>query len=205
MFITNDYPHGFVIEDSLGKIHWLITDRNWAGMAIAPEFIRANIIGEVEFIEIEKVLICEREYIQASFDGEIKIPYASEVYKFANISNFSITLVDDDLVEYEDYGYRLLVEFDYGITKINKLDFTLKDENDVTFSIDIITKVNDKNYIFETSNFNDASGDLTLSFTTGYTKGEADQDIGDFSTTFAPINLVPTGGGVPKVEVIYNE
>ena len=107
MFITNDYRMGFVIEDSLGKIHWLITDRNWAGMAIAPEFIRANIIGEVEFIEIEKVLICEREYIQASFDGEIKIPYASEVYKFANISNFSITLVDDDLVEYEDDGYRL--------------------------------------------------------------------------------------------------
>ena len=42
LFITNDYRMGFVIEDSTGKIHLYVTERAWAGMAIAPEKIYAN-------------------------------------------------------------------------------------------------------------------------------------------------------------------
>lgn len=40
MFITNDFRMGFTIEDSLGNIHWMVTEKNWAGMAVAAETIK---------------------------------------------------------------------------------------------------------------------------------------------------------------------
>lgn len=43
LFITNDYRIGFAVEDNLGQIHWLITDRNWSGMAITPDIISASV------------------------------------------------------------------------------------------------------------------------------------------------------------------
>ena len=42
MFITNDFRMGFTIEDTIGSIHWLVTERNWAGMAIASETIKPH-------------------------------------------------------------------------------------------------------------------------------------------------------------------
>lgn len=43
LFITNDYRMGFAVEDNLGQIHWLITDRNWSGMAITPDTIATSL------------------------------------------------------------------------------------------------------------------------------------------------------------------
>lgn len=43
LFITNDYRMGFIIEDSLGQIHWLVTPRNWGGMASPAENINTGI------------------------------------------------------------------------------------------------------------------------------------------------------------------
>lgn len=43
LFITNDYRMGFIIEDNLGKIHWLVTNRNWGGMASPVENINTGI------------------------------------------------------------------------------------------------------------------------------------------------------------------
>ena len=54
MFITNDYRMGFMIEDSLGQIHWLVTPRNWAGMAIVADTLMvAPATLEVDLIPIE--------------------------------------------------------------------------------------------------------------------------------------------------------
>jgi hypothetical protein len=43
LFITNDYRMGFVIEDSLGQVHWLVTPRNWGGMASPAEHLATSI------------------------------------------------------------------------------------------------------------------------------------------------------------------
>lgn len=43
LFITNDYRMGFVIEDNLGQVHWLVTPRNWGGMASPAEYLAASI------------------------------------------------------------------------------------------------------------------------------------------------------------------
>lgn len=53
MFITNDFRMGFTIEDSLGNIHWMVTERNWAGMAITTETIKPYLEkSKTELIEI---------------------------------------------------------------------------------------------------------------------------------------------------------
>lgn len=43
LFITNDYRMGFIIEDNTSKIHWLVTVRNWGGMASPAESIVTSI------------------------------------------------------------------------------------------------------------------------------------------------------------------
>ncbi len=43
LFITNDYRMGFVIEDNLGQVHWLVTPRNWGGMASPAEHLATSI------------------------------------------------------------------------------------------------------------------------------------------------------------------
>lgn len=43
MFVTNDYRTAFIVEDSLGKIHWFITERNWAGMASPTDKLETGI------------------------------------------------------------------------------------------------------------------------------------------------------------------
>lgn len=53
MFITNDYRLGFIVEDSIGSIRWAITTRSWAGMAIAPEKLYANMSATIDFIPLE--------------------------------------------------------------------------------------------------------------------------------------------------------
>ena len=46
---------GFVIEDSTGKFfHLYVTERAWAGMAIAPEFVSAKVGGSIELIPDRK-------------------------------------------------------------------------------------------------------------------------------------------------------
>lgn len=50
LFITNDYRTGFIIEDSAGIIHWAITDRNWAGMAIGAETLTANPVSALAIL-----------------------------------------------------------------------------------------------------------------------------------------------------------
>ena len=40
-----------LLEDSIGDIYWFITDRDWAGMAIAPEFIRVSVGGKIELTD----------------------------------------------------------------------------------------------------------------------------------------------------------
>ena len=48
LFIANDYRMGFVIEDSLGQVHWLVTPRNWGGMASLAEHLAAG-VSDVTF------------------------------------------------------------------------------------------------------------------------------------------------------------
>ena len=205
LFLTNDYRMGFVIEDNVNDIYWYITDRDWAGMAIAPEFIQASVSGSIELIPIEKISTYNTEYIEASVSGEIAFLYAMADNDFRMAENFSITMLDEEGEEYQNWGFGIRVTTDHDMSALDYADFSLTDGNSTAFAITGITKTDKREYEIETADFNNAVGDLTLSFSTGNTKGEAGQDMDPFSITFTPTNLVPMFIPLPEVEVIWNE
>jgi len=205
LFITNDYRMGFIIEDSLGKIYWYITTRNWAGMAIAPENIKASFTGLIDFIKIEKIPIYEKEYISASVEGSFIILWGNPYNDFISASNFGITMQDEHEEDYQNWGYRINVVTEHRMTGLDYTDFTLVDENDANINITAIEETSINHYVFEIADMNNASGDLSLSFITGDTKGEAGQDMNNFNIIFTPTNLVPTFTPLPEVEEVWNE
>ena len=206
MFIANDYRMGFIIEDSLGQIHWLITPRNWAGMAIASEYIKASVSGSIELIEIEKIDTYNTEYISASVGGLIEQLYAVSDNSFRSAENFSMEMLDEEEQPYQNWGFRIMVTTAHDMTALDYLDFTLKDSNNTPFAVTGITKNDKREYEFSTANFNNAYGDITLSFLgSGNTKGEIGQSLDPFNITFTPTNLVPIFIPLPEVEVIWNE
>jgi hypothetical protein len=205
LFITNDYRMGFAVEDILSDIYWYITDRNWAGMAIAPEYIQASVSGSIDMIYITKIPTYNTEYIQASVGGDVLLLYAMADNDFRMAENFSIEMLDEEEQPYNNWGFRIRVRMEHDMTSLDYSDFTLIDSNSTAFAVTGITKSGFKEYEFETADFNNAVGDLTLSFATGNTKGEAGQAMDSFDTTFTPTNLAPTSIPLPEVEVIWNE
>ena len=206
LFITNDYRMGFTVADSLDDIYWYITDRDWAGMAISPEFIQASVSGSIELIPIEKISTYNMEYISANVGGDIQFLYAMSDNNIRHIENIPITMIDENEEEYQNYGFRVLVKLEHDLTNLDYADFSFKDTNNTTFVVTEMTKVSRKEYLFSTADFNNAYGDLTLTFAgSGNTKGEAEQNVDSFIGTFTPINLVPSYIPLPEVEVIWNE
>ena len=65
------------------------------------------------------------------------------------------------------------------------IQILLVDSNNTSFILTGITKAGKREYNLTTADFNNAVGNLTLSFTTGFTKGEAGQDMVR-SVTFTP-------------------
>jgi hypothetical protein len=206
MFITNDYRMGFVVQDNANNIHWFITDRNWAGMAIGADYIRASVSGSVELIEIEKLDAYNTEYISASVGGTIEYLYTMSDNAFRTAENFSIEMIDEEEQPYQNWGFRIRVKTAHNFTAIDVADFTLKDGNNMNFIINSVTRTGNREYEISTVDFNNAYGDLTLSFTgEGSTKGEIGQTLDSFNITFTPQNLVPSFIPLPEVEVIWNE
>lgn len=79
LFLLNDFRSGVVAETIDGNIHWMITKRMWAGMAIPAEYIASSIsavnvlVIPVEFKETNP----SEEYI--SVDVGINIAYSEEI------------------------------------------------------------------------------------------------------------------------------
>jgi hypothetical protein len=206
LYLLNDYRMGFVIQDNANQITMHTSVRNWAGMAIAPEYIKASVSGSIELIEIEKINTYNTEYITASVGGTIEHLYAMSDNSFISTENFSIEMLDEEEQQYQNWGFRIRATTAHDMTLLDYSDFTLKDSNNTPFVVTGITKSNKRNYEFTTADFNNAYGDLTLSFFgSGNTKGEAGQSLDPFNITFTPQNLVPTSIPLPEVEVIWNE
>jgi hypothetical protein len=200
MFLTNDYRMGFVLENTIGEVYWLITERNWAGMAIGVETITASPFSAS--VECDYIEYFEPHHEETIFGAisEVSalllwaVPY-NAILSAENIPN-----------ESDDWGYYITLTFEHGITTPSPTDFSLTDENSALFQILAITHVEGNTYTFETSDFNNAYGNISINFTGGgITKGENEQDMDSFTFEFLPTNLVPTFIPVPEVEGVWNE
>lgn len=203
LFITNDYRMGFVVEDSLNDVYWYITDRDWAGMAIAADTLSvAPAELTVDLIPIEYITPhIEDEYITvAPAELVTTLLYADtdNAVRAINAPN-----IDDD------WGWIIDLTFDHPIPTLSLVEVVVTNvDNSTTITMASIEKVSDEIYRLHVSDIvesgiNNVSGDIKVTVTgainpAGYTYITMEH-------TFTPVNLVPTSIPVPEVEVIFNE
>lgn len=211
LFITNDYRMGFVIEDSTGKIHLYVTERAWAGMALAPERIHAYPY------EIKLDLI-ELDHEKVEHDINLKAyPYAIELaLLFGNTynvllsaENIPLTKLDENEQEYDDWGWIIEIKVQNPIPVLVLENVTV---TDVTKSTPIqmasVQKIDDFTFRLTASDviengFNDVLGDIKIDITNVI--NEAGYTYENMSYTFTPTNLEPSFIPVPEVEEVWNE
>jgi len=212
LFITNDYRMGFIIEDSLGKIFWYITTRNWAGMAIAPETLSvAPIEVSATLIDIEyPQMYAPDEYIAvAPFEITTALLFARTDNQVLESMNIPTTKINDLLGEYQDWGWAIEVKVENPIPELLLSKIVATDiDKGTPIAMSSIAKVDDFTFRLNISDIvesgiNNIYGNIRINISgvlnpAGYT-------YEDMEKIFTPINLVPTFIPLPEVEVIYNE
>ena len=284
LFRTNDYRMGLLAEIN-GILHWTITQRNWAGMAIPDEIISASIRDlTIDFIEVEHITITKEEIIIASIQdlstlflwaGDTQAVTAQNVASATTViaestgtgdgieTVFSLLhepvdetvyldgvpvdpldyVVDEkDIIffdppsvgeavtvdyTWEDWGKKIKVVFDHGITNAagQHTRFNLEDDAETGYEA-LATEAGDpvspqvghfsgsREVIVTFADFNNAYpavgpvGEMHITYAegSGYLQGEAGQDeVKSFNISFTPINLDPSNLEPPEVEVMWNE
>jgi hypothetical protein len=193
LFRTNDYRVGFLCESN-GEIHWAVTGRNWAGMAIEQHTITAGISLTVDLIPVTYVDICHEHTITAGIDLTVALLWgvAYNAFKWAE----------------NDGNTTILACAEHFLTDLTAADFQVYDEGNALFSVTAVDYSDDPCILIltvENLGFS-TPGDLTVKFLgSGTTKGEAGQDVDPFEITFTPTGIEYEDVDPPQVEVIWNE
>ncbi len=156
LFITNDYRMGFVIEDSLGQVHWLVTPRNWGGMASPAERIATG-ITDIAF-EVTPITYhdthSDDEHIETGIT-DVWFNVAEPIYpKVLSISN------DDE--------YTIRIKFshiiDYDLSTVGQA-FSVRDSLNTSFNIvSTSAGVDNSELVLTLVNFNGAFGNMFVTY-----------------------------------------
>lgn len=193
LFITNDYRMGFIIEDNLGKIHWLITTRNWGGMASPAEVIMTG-IQDITFnvTPIAYRNVFDVENIDMGIT-DIWFNVAQPIYPtLINISN------DDQWTIRLQFSH----EIDYDLLNV-KTAFSVKDSTNVVFTLLSTTAgIDTSELVLTTTNFNGASGNMFVTYNRNTIQLDCLNEgsrfaIEGFTSEFTP-ELVPIEGFVKE-------
>ncbi len=207
MFMTNDYRLGIVIEDNQGKIHWLITERNWAGMAIAPESITvAPVEVSVDFVALDYIkAYAGSEYISvAPSEILVDLLYAGTDNKIISVLNVPTTMIDENNEEYEDWGQVIEFVIQHPIPNLTLQNIELIDlDANSPILITDIEMIDIEKYRISLNDINNTTGDISMTIINA--KNPSGDNYNSFTKTFTPINLEPTFIPLPEVEVIWNE
>ena len=197
LFNTNDYRTGLMIEDKNGKIAWLITSRNWAGMALAPERITVKPNINVDFIKTTKHKGYCAERITSKPNIALDFLYASSFNEFKHIEN-----IDDGT---GNFGIKVKIKTKYGLYNCLSSEFKLTDSDGVSFNCEDIENISPNELVLTFMDFNNAVGEVKLSYVRTSGTNEAGYAFDNFEGTFMPTGLIPVAIPVPEVEVIWNE
>lgn len=197
LFITNDYRVGFITEDLTGQIQYILTERAWAGMGFAPSYFQTTVKMQLEIIEVEHITLFNREIFEIVPEILLELLYASDINTFIAASNF------ED--ESENFGINVIFETAQRIILFDPTAFELYDENDVRFRGMTGSRINDRKFIVQFENFNNAVGNVKIQTIGGMLTNEGGSYYSTFSFIFTPIGLVLEAIDPPEVEVIWNE
>lgn len=192
LFRTNDYRVGILCESN-GEIHWTVTDRNWAGMAIRDHTIRARGTGVlVQLLNVIYGEAFEPPHTITATGTEVQALYCPAIWpQLVGISNPG----PDDAVT-------ILIECDldlYGPLTGLQAAFTVRDSVNTNFAVTATEKINGNTIKLTTANFEGSVGNLTVTYThaTGpifaQVEGGCLMELGNFSQSFTPDIAPPEG------------
>lgn len=205
IFITNDYRMGFAIEDSSMNVHWLVTHRNWAGMAI-PSHSIAVMMSDT------RVAMTELDFLTGFAPDEYIKVVPAEIQQGNYYNDVSNRMVVAYNVDNGSGDWGRIIEFDtlHPLYNVSAGNFIVQDAvYGMVIPIGLVEKVTDVHYRLTVQEqnlvgINNATGGikLTVRFISNPITGLA-QD--QFEFLFTPTNLVPVYIPLPEVEVIWNE
>lgn len=208
LFLTNDYRFGFAIQDNANNVHWLITDRNWAGMAIGREQIEVKATAQVDFIPVTYHNTFEDEHITVGVEAIVEMLFGRTDNTLISLMNEPMQRLDDDNEPYDDWGFKVGLVINFPTETLPVV--IMKDATTLsTFTLAATTMISDTEFeltIDDTVHefgINNVEGNIQVSIT-GMTN-EAGYDYETIVQEFTPINLVPSFIPLPEVEVIWNE
>lgn len=211
MFLTNDYRTAFIVEDSLGKTHWIITDRNWAGMAVAPHTISVaptQIIGNL--IPIEYPTRHHTELLSvAPVEISGQLLYAVTDNEILSIKNIPTTMLDAENVEYEDWGWAIEFEVKNPTPNLTLQQVVFTSiESGIPIGMVSIETIGENKYkvvvdsVVEVG-MNNIFGDIKATIMGAINPAGYSYDT--ITKDFTPINLEPEFIPLPIVDLIWNE
>ena len=211
LFNTNDYRTGIFIEDSNGNNKYLLTTRNWAGMAIGSEKIVAYPyeiyldLQELDYVngQHEDINLKANPY---SIDFDLR--YAGTDNEFVEIYNEPITLINENDEEYQDWGKVLIFKTQNKLYNLDKSDFEIVDSSNKSYFADTIEEIGDCLYKLSytgMNNFNNVDQAGTLKFKGLITTNGVNVLYDIFEKVFYPLNLVPPPVPIPEVVEVWNE
>lgn len=199
LFITNDYRMGFVIEDNTGKIHWLITYRNWGGMASPAE----NLSSAIKDIKVEVMPIKYHDF-------------RNEERVITSISDICLNIAEPIYPEPiyaenpDESPEKILLRFNYPIDidpTIVKSAFKIKDSTNKEYTIFSTEFGSDASeIIFNMSRFDSAKNDMTITYDRSIVELDCLNQgsrfaIESFNFIFTAVLIPPTGYAVENLEI----
>lgn len=198
---TNDYRTCFLCESN-GEIHWAVTNRNWAGMALRDHWITARATDLL-------VSVTAIDYRDGLHEHTITATGVLPEFNYYDPIALLWALADNEFMHVENDGnFTLYATLKHFLRDINVEEFIVTDTGTAVIGVtDIQTGATPFDLIITTEHMGfTLPGDLTLKFLgSGTTKGEATQNVDPFELTFTPTGIDYQEIPPPEVEVIWNE
>ena len=206
----NDYRLAIVVEtDNINYL--MVTERNWAGMAIAPEKIAVTAKAEVALIEVTYHKTFEEEIITVSANAEVAFLFGATDNTIIGLENLPMTRFNEEGEEYQDWGFLVRVTLNYFAVNIPTITLVDTERNAQIPVSHVEEVVGSGGFQFDVyvddvaAEFGLNTVQQTVQVTVSGAVNEAGYTYDTMVEEFTPVNLVPPALALPEVEAIWNE
>jgi hypothetical protein len=205
LFRTPDYRIGFAITTDQDEVYWLITSRNWAGLALRPEAME---VALTDYSITRSAITYNRGYEEEALEADltdysiVRLHGVSPEFTAAeNINNGS-----------GNWGIKIEITLDNPVYDVvdNHANFSVSADGSYypPLAAEIKTGSDNKIIILTCTDFNAAYGnDIRIDYTldAGTIVGEAGQDLETQYIEFTPTGLVEPTTPAPEYSSAENE
>ncbi len=206
----NDYRLAIVVEtDNINYL--MVTERNWAGIAIAPSKITVRPSLNVSFTEVTYHKAFEEEIITVSANVEVALLFGATDNTIIGLENLPMTRFNEEGEEYQDWGFIVRVTLDYFAVNIPTITLVDTESNSQIPVSHVEEVIGSGGFQFDVY-VDDVAAEFGLNtvqqavqVTVSGAVNEAGYTHDTMVEEFTPVNLVPPALALPEVEAIWNE